>query len=60
MSIFFGSADALRSMEISRAVKAGKMRKLAPKIYTDDLKATPEESSDAIVWKSLRIFIPVR
>lgn len=43
MALHFGSADPLRSSEISRAVKAGKMRKLAPKIYTDDLKSPPED-----------------
>lgn len=37
MTLHFGSADAQRSGEISRAVKAGKLRKLAPKLYTDDL-----------------------
>lgn len=43
MAIHFGSADPQRSGEISRAVKAGTLRKLAPKIYTDELNAPPEE-----------------
>ncbi len=43
MALFFGSGDPLRSGEISRAVKAGKMRKLAPKIYTDDLTSPAED-----------------
>lgn len=42
MPLFFGTTDATRSREISRAVAAGKMRKIAVKIYTDDLKS-PEE-----------------
>lgn len=43
MAIIFGSSNATRSGEIARAVKAGKMRKLATKIYTDDLKSPPED-----------------
>ena len=41
MAIIF--ANATRTLEISRAVKAGRMRKLASKIYTDDLTSPPEE-----------------
>lgn len=40
MAIIFASAS--RTLEISRSVKAGKMRKLASKIYTDDLILPPE------------------
>lgn len=43
MPLFFGTADATRSRGISRAVAAGKMRKIAPKIYTDDLKSRGED-----------------
>ncbi len=43
MAILFGSSDAARSGEISRAVKAGSMRKLASKLYSDDLTSPPEE-----------------
>ena len=41
MAIIF--ANASKSLEISRAVKAGRMRKLAPKLYTDDLTSPPED-----------------
>lgn len=43
MSLVFGSAASRRSSEISRNVKAGRLRKLAAKIYTDDLKAPAED-----------------
>lgn len=43
MALVFGSPDPARSGEISRAVKARRLRKLAPKIYTDDLRSSPEE-----------------
>ena len=41
MAIIF--ASTARTPEILRAVKAGKMRKLASMIYTDDLTSSPEE-----------------
>src|SRR5271155_5121033 len=41
MAILF--ANASRSAEIARAVKARKMRKLASKLYTDDLTSPPED-----------------
>ena len=41
MALIFGTSD--RSAQISRAVKAGKLRKLASKIYTDDLLAPPAD-----------------
>lgn len=43
MSLIFGSSDSVRSSEISRAVKAGKLRKLASKLYTDDLRTDAKE-----------------
>lgn len=43
MALIYGSGDPHRSGEISRKVKAGKLRKLAPKLYTDDLRTEPEE-----------------
>lgn len=42
MAIIFGTSNRQRSAEISRAVKAGKLRKLASKLYTDDLKSPAE------------------
>jgi len=41
MAVIF--ANVSRALEVSRAVKAGRMRKLASKIYTDDLTSPPEE-----------------
>jgi hypothetical protein len=41
MAIIF--AKASKALEISRSVKAGKLRKLASKIYTDELNLPPEE-----------------
>jgi hypothetical protein len=43
MALVFGSASSQRSSEISRAVKASRLRKLASKIYTDELTAPPED-----------------
>ncbi len=42
MALFFGTSHSKRSAEISRAVKAGTLRKLAPKLYTDDLNSPAE------------------
>ena len=41
MAIIF--AKASKALEISRSVKAGKLRKLASKLYTDDLTSSPED-----------------
>ena len=43
MALIYGSADPQRSGEISRRVKAGTLRKLASKLYTDELRADPAE-----------------
>ena len=41
MALIFGTS--VRSAEIARAVKAGTLRKLASKIYTDDLRSPPTD-----------------
>ncbi len=41
--IVFGSSDPQSSQAISRAHKAGALRKIGPRIYTSNLKETPEE-----------------
>ena len=41
MAIIF--ASTVRTPEVVRAVKAGKLRKLASKLYTDDLTSSAEE-----------------
>ncbi|MCO5945680.1 Fic family protein [Mucilaginibacter flavidus] len=38
----FGSSDKARSQQISRLEKAGKIRKIAPRIYTSNLLDEPE------------------
>jgi hypothetical protein len=47
MALIYGTADPQQSGEISRKVKAGRLRKLASKLasklYTDDLRAEPGE-----------------
>ncbi len=43
MPVFFGTVDPIRSRDLSRAVAAGKMRKIAPKLYTDDIKSPVED-----------------
>lgn len=40
--IVFGTSDSARSKAIGRAIKAGKLRKLASRIYTSNLDDTPE------------------
>ena len=41
MAVFF--ANSSRSAEFARATKAGKLRKIASKLYTDDLNSPPED-----------------
>ena len=41
MGILFASAAS--SLENARAIKAGRLRKVAPKLFTDDLKSPAEE-----------------
>ena len=41
MAVIF--ANAAKALEISRSAKAGRIRKLASKLYTDDLTSPPEE-----------------
>lgn len=39
--IVFGSSESARSQSIRRAVAAGKLRKLAPRLYTSNLADSP-------------------
>lgn len=41
--IVFGSSDSAASQAIRRAIKAGELRKLAPKIYTSNMTDSPED-----------------
>ncbi len=47
--IIFGSAKPKESVAISRDVKAGRLRRIAPKLYTSNLRDAPE----AIVQRNL-------
>ncbi|MDF9827928.1 hypothetical protein M2447_002033 [Ereboglobus sp. PH5-10] len=42
MSLIFGSSDPIRSSKVARAVASGKLRKIATKIYTDDMTSPVE------------------
>lgn len=44
MALIYGSGDPKRSRQISRKVSAGKLQKLATKLYTDDLRTDPAET----------------
>lgn len=41
LEIVFGSADTRISTQISREVRAGRLRRIAPKLYTSNLKDSP-------------------
>jgi len=51
--IVFGSAKAKESVAISREVKAGRLRRIAPKLYTSNLKDSPE----SIVQRNLYVIL---
>lgn len=41
--IVFGSSDTAQSQAIRRAIKAGQLRKIAPKLYSSNLKDSPAD-----------------
>lgn len=47
--IVFGSADKVESKRISRLVQSGRLRKIAPRVYTSNLK----DAADVIVVRNL-------
>lgn len=47
--VVFSSGDPKKSKQISKMVKAGKLRKIAPRIYTPDFS----ESADTIIKRNL-------
>lgn len=51
--IVFGSASPRDSVAISREVKAGRLRRIAPKLYTPNLK----DSAEAIVQRNLYVIL---
>ena len=40
--VIFGSSDSSISKQISKLEKAGKIRKIAPRLYSSNLTDTPE------------------
>ena len=58
MAIYFGSTDSKISGALGRAVKAGKMRRIASRIYTDDLKSPVEDLVRRHRWEILAHFYP--
>jgi len=56
--IVFGSSDSTTSQMIRRAVKAGELRKLAPRLYTSNLKDTPENIVKRNLYHILGGFFP--
>lgn len=55
-SVFFG--DAASAATLSRAVKAGRIRRLARGLYTADLRADPAELVARNRWKIVARFVP--
>ena len=46
--IVFGSAEPKVSVAISRQVKAGRLARIAPKLYTSNLKDPPVNSKNSV------------
>ncbi len=55
---FLFISDTSQSAEISRAVKSGLVRKIGPKLYTSNLKDSPEQIVRQNVWQILSLLIP--
>lgn len=53
-----GSSDPATSRAIARAVKAGKMRKLAPRLYSSNVKDHPEEIIKRNIYQVLSGLFP--
>lgn len=55
---FLFISDTSQSAEISRAVKSGLVRKLGPRLYTSNLKDSPEQIVRQNIWQILSLLIP--
>ncbi len=55
---FLFISDTSHSAEISRAVKSGHIRKIGPKLYTSNLKDSPEQIVRQNVWQILSLLVP--
>jgi hypothetical protein len=56
--IIFGNADARESTAISRDVRAGRLRHLAPKLYTANLIDPPESIVRRNLYRILSRYYP--
>ena len=56
--LVFGSADSRVSTAISREVRAGRMRRIAPKLYTTNLKDPPESIVRRHLYRILARYYP--
>jgi hypothetical protein len=56
--IVFGSADTRISTAISREVRAGRLRRIAPKLYTTNLKDPPESIVRRHLYRILAHYYP--
>ena len=51
-------SDTQHSAEISRAAKAGKVRKIGPRLYTSNMKDDPERLVRQNVWQIVSLLLP--
>lgn len=58
LEIVFGSADTRISTQISREVRAGRLRRIAPKLYTSNLKDTPASVVQRNLYAILGHYFP--
>lgn len=56
--IIFGSADSRVSTAISRDVKAGRLRRIAPKLYTTNLIDSPENIVRRNLYRIVARYFP--
>jgi len=56
--IVFGSSESAQSQAIRRAVKTGKLHKIAPKLYTSNFKETPASVVARNCYQILGEFFP--
>lgn len=56
--IVFGSADTRISTAISREVRAGRLRRIAPKLYTTNLKDPPASIVRRYLYRILAHYYP--
>lgn len=56
--IIYGSAKPKESVAISREVRAGRLRRIAPKLYTTNLKDSPESIIRRHLYRILARYYP--